>query len=102
MSTLVNQKVMLSLLRLAQQDLEQIANGNDPSAQMIEDRWQKTDQTLCRLFIQSVSLLPPDVQEVARTCIQLRETIWSMEYLDDYHQAENDAYSSLPTTNERR
>jgi hypothetical protein len=76
---------------IAQEKLQQIVSGHYPYAQALHERRECVDRHICYLLSGLISTLPKDVRTQVQACYDLREQVWSKEYMSNYYDAQKEA-----------
>jgi len=74
-------------------DLQRIENGQDPSAQDLQDRRKYIGWKMEFLLEQVAKLLPATLRQEVQACLAINEHVWSSAYRDGYDAAQKEASS---------
>jgi hypothetical protein len=79
-------------------ELQRIENGQDPTAQGLQDRRKYIGWKVEFILEQVVKLLPAPLRQEVQACLAINEHVWSSAYRDGYDAAQKEASSeSLQT-----
>jgi hypothetical protein len=80
--------------QVAQEQLQRIANGQYKYAQALHERRHCVDRHICYLLDHLISTLPKEVRAEVQACYNLREQVWSEEYMTSYYAEQEKASPS--------
>jgi len=81
-------------IRVTQSMLQHIMSGQYELARDLREQRQCVDWQLCLLLCGLLPTLPQDVRAQVQACYDLREQVWSTEYMNAYHAAQKEASPS--------
>lgn len=90
-------KLALGTINRKYQELQQLEAGQNPAWRTcpdppsLEERCMYADWNLKEVLRAILPALPKDLREAAQACFDLRNQIWSMEYLVAYRRAKKEA-----------
>lgn len=91
---MIEEEKAQTYVELIQKCLTQIKDGNHPyvSSQLnLDDRWSQADWQICSLLKHLIPVLPESLREQVQACYDLREQVWSTEYMNAYYEAQRQA-----------